>query len=235
MGLSRCGEQKDTYMQGMELHAKYTLFAEGCRGHLGKQLIEKYNLDNDKDPQHYGIGIKELWKIPAKQHKPGLVIHSAGWPLSESNTLGGGFLYHLEENQVAVGLITNLSYSNPNLSPYDEFQRYKHHPSIKTYLAGGERITYGARAITKGGLQSQPKMSFPGGLLIGDDAGTLNFAKIKGSHTAMKSGMVAAETVAESLSNNQAQLDLQDFATNYQKILGLQRITYPEKLWPCST
>ena len=136
MGLSRCGEQKDTYMQGMELHAKYTLFAEGCRGHLGKQLIDKYNLDNGKDPQHYGIGIKELWKIPTDQHKPGLVIHSAGWPLSESNTLGGGFLYHLEDNQVAVGLITNLSYSNPHLSPYDEFQRYKHHPSIKQLPRG---------------------------------------------------------------------------------------------------
>lgn len=217
MGLSRAGEQKDNYMQGMELQAKYTLFAEGCRGHLGKQLIEKYHLDKGKDPQHYGIGIKELWKIPEDKHKPGLVVHSAGWPLNESNTLGGGFLYHLEDNQVAVGLITNLSYSNPSLSPYDEFQRYKHHPSIKQYLEGGERITYGARAITKGGLQSQPKMTFPGGLLIGDDAGTLNFAKIKGSHTAMKSGMVAAETVAEALSNNQAHTDLDGFAKAYQK------------------
>jgi electron-transferring-flavoprotein dehydrogenase len=217
MGLSRSGEQKDNYMQGMELHAKYTLFAEGCRGHLGKQLIEKYHLDKGKDPQHYGIGIKELWKIPEDKHKPGLVVHSAGWPLNESNTLGGGFLYHLEDNQVAVGLITNLSYSNPSLSPYDEFQRYKHHPSIKQYLEGGERITYGARAITKGGLQSQPKMTFPGGLLIGDDAGTLNFAKIKGSHTAMKSGMVAAETVAEALLNNQAHTDLDGFAKAYQK------------------
>ena len=228
MGLSRAGEQKDNYMQGMELQAKYTLFAEGCRGHLGKQLIEKYHLDKGKDPQHYGIGIKELWKIPEDKHKPGLVIHSAGWPLNESNTLGGGFLYHLEDNQVAVGLITNLSYSNPSLSPYDEFQRYKHHPSIKQYLEGGERITYGARAITKGGLQSQPKMTFPGGLLIGDDAGTLNFAKIKGSHTAMKSGMVAAETVAEALSNNQAHTDLDGFAKAYQnswahKELHLQR------------
>jgi electron-transferring-flavoprotein dehydrogenase len=228
MGLSRTGEKKDTYMQGMELQAKYTLFAEGCHGHLGKQLIAKYHLDKDKDPQHYGIGIKELWKIPSEQHKPGLVVHTAGWPLNESNTLGGGFLYHLEDNQVAVGLITNLSYSNPHLSPFDEFQRYKHHPSIKQYLEGGERLTYGARAINKGGLQSQPKMSFPGGLLIGDDAGTLNFAKIKGSHTAMKSGMVAAETVADALNSKQAQTDLNTFAKAYQqswayKELHLQR------------
>ncbi|MGC6480729.1 MAG: electron transfer flavoprotein-ubiquinone oxidoreductase [Porticoccaceae bacterium] len=217
MGLSRTGNHKDSYMQGMELQAKYTLFAEGCRGHLGKQLIDKFSLDSGKDPQHYGIGIKELWKIPTDQHKPGLVVHSAGWPLSESNTLGGGFLYHLEDNQVAVGLITNLSYSNPHLSPYDEFQRYKHHPSIKQYLKNGERITYGARAITKGGLQSQPKMSFPGGLLIGDDAGTLNFAKIKGSHTAMKSGMLAAESVADGLSSNESQTDLDGYANLYQQ------------------
>ena len=216
MGLSKTGEKKDSYMQGMELHAKFTLFAEGCRGHLGKQLINKYQLDKGKDPQHYGLGIKELWKIPADQHQPGLVVHSAGWPLSESDTLGGGFLYHLEDNQVAVGLITNLSYSNPHLSPYDEFQRYKQHPSIKKYLQGGERITYGARAITKGGLQSQPKMSFPGGLLIGDDAGTLNFAKIKGSHTAMKSGMVAAETVCNALDQAQHNSDLTTYASNYK-------------------
>jgi electron-transferring-flavoprotein dehydrogenase len=216
MGLSKTGEKKDSYMQGMELHAKFTLFAEGCRGHLGKQLINKYQLDKGKDPQHYGLGIKELWKIPADQHQPGLVVHSAGWPLSESDTLGGGFLYHLEDNQVAVGLITNLSYSNPHLSPYDEFQRYKQHPSIKQYLQGGERVTYGARAITKGGLQSQPKMSFPGGLLIGDDAGTLNFAKIKGSHTAMKSGMVAAETVCNALDQAQHNSDLTTYASNYK-------------------
>jgi electron-transferring-flavoprotein dehydrogenase len=216
MGLGKAGEKKDNYMQGMELHAKFTLFAEGCRGHLGKQLINKYQLDKEKDPQHYGLGIKELWKIPAEQHQSGLVVHSAGWPLSESDTLGGGFLYHLEDNQVAVGLITNLSYSNPHLSPYDEFQRYKQHPSIKQYLQGGERITYGARAITKGGLQSQPKMSFPGGLLIGDDAGTLNFAKIKGSHTAMKSGMVAAETVCTALDQSQHNSDLTAYASNYK-------------------
>ena len=216
MGVGHNGENKDSYMQGMELRAKYTLFSEGCRGHLGKQLIAKYALDAGKDPQHYGIGIKELWKIPAEQHKPGLVVHSAGWPLDESKSQGGGFLYHLEDNQVAVGLITNLSYSNPHVSPYDEFQRYKHHPEIKQYLQGGERLTYGARAILKGGLQSQPKMSFPGGLLIGDDAGTLNFAKIKGSHTAMKSGMIAAETVAAALATGSNNTDLQEYAGAYK-------------------
>lgn len=217
MGISHSGEQKDSYMQGMELRAKYTLFSEGCRGHLGKQLIAKYQLDKDKDPQHYGIGIKELWKVPDSQHKPGLVVHTAGWPLDESKSLGGGFLYHLEDNQVALGLITNLSYTNPHVSPYDEFQRYKHHPEIKQYLEGGERLTYGARALLKGGLQSQPKMSFPGGLLIGDDAGTLNFAKIKGSHTAMKSGMVAAETVVDALAADQSNSDLLEYADAYRQ------------------
>jgi len=216
MGISQSGERKNGYMQGMELRAKYTLFSEGCRGHLGKQLIAKYHLDKGKDPQHYGIGIKELWKVPAEQHKPGLVVHSAGWPLDESKSLGGGFLYHLEDHQVAVGLITDLSYSNPHLSPYDEFQRYKHHPEIKQYLQGGERITYGARALVKGGLQSLPKMSFPGGILIGDNAGTLNFAKIKGSHTAMKSGMIAAETAAAALAEGSSNTDLEDYAQAYK-------------------
>lgn len=216
MGIGRDGEKKDSYMPGMELHAKYTLFAEGCRGHLGKELIAKYELDKDKDPQHYGIGIKELWKVPAEQHKQGLVVHTAGWPLSESGSAGGGFLYHIEDQQVVVGLITDLSYSNPHVSPFDEFQRYKHQSVIKQYLEGGERISYGARAITKGGLQSQPKMSFPGGLLIGDDAGTLNFAKIKGSHTAMKSGMIAAETVMAAINGERTNDDLVEYAENYK-------------------
>lgn len=216
MGIGRDGEKKDSYMPGMELHAKYTLFAEGCRGHLGKELISQYELDKDKDPQHYGIGIKELWKVPAEQHKQGLVVHTAGWPLSESGSAGGGFLYHIEDQQVVVGLITDLSYSNPHVSPFDEFQRYKHQSVIKQYLEGGERISYGARAITKGGLQSQPKMSFPGGLLIGDDAGTLNFAKIKGSHTAMKSGMIAAETVIAAINGERANDDLVEYAENYK-------------------
>ena len=195
MGVSESGKHKDSYMAGMELHAKYTLFAEGCRGHLGKQLISQFKLDEGKDPQHYGLGIKELWDVDPELHKQGLVIHTAGWPLSESKSTGGGFLYHIENNQIVVGLITDLSYSNPNVSPFEEFQRYKQHPVIKQYLSGGKRVSYGARALAKGGLQSLPEMSFPGGLLIGCDAGTLNAAKIKGSHTAMKSGLLAAESV----------------------------------------
>ncbi|GAB2902295.1 electron transfer flavoprotein-ubiquinone oxidoreductase [Microbulbifer echini] len=216
MGIGMNGEQKDSYMPGMELHAKYTLFAEGCRGHLGKQLIERFKLDADADPQHYGIGIKEIWKIPADKHQQGLVVHTAGWPLEQSGTHGGGFLYHLEDNQVVVGLITDLAYSNPHVSPFDEFQRYKHHPVIKQYLEGGQRVAYGARAIIKGGLQSQPKMTFPGGLLIGDNAGTLNFAKIKGNHTAMKSGMIAAESVVEALAAERNNAELTEYTTKYR-------------------
>jgi electron-transferring-flavoprotein dehydrogenase len=182
----------------MELRAKYTLLAEGCRGHLGKRLIAHYKLADGADPQHYGIGVKELWEIPPEKHEQGLVVHGAGWPLDSENP-GGSFLYHLENNQVAVGLIVDLAYSNPHLSPFDEFQRFKHHPVIKKHLEGGKRLAYGARAITKGGLNSLPKMVFPGGALIGCDAGTLNFSKIKGNHCAMKSGMLAAEAVAEAL------------------------------------
>ncbi len=224
MGISASGEHKDSYMQGMELHGKYTLFAEGCRGHLGKQLIEKFSLDANKDPQHYGIGIKELWKVSDSQHKKGLVVHTAGWPLDESKSAGGGFLYHLEDNQVALGLIVDLSYTNPHVSPFDEFQRYKHHPVIRQYIEGGERIAYGARAIVKGGLQSQPRMSFPGGLLIGDDAGTLNFAKIKGSHTAMKSGMIAAEVVAAALAGERSGEELTEYATAYENSWAWQEL-----------
>ena len=218
MGVGKDGKEKDSFMPGMELRAKYTLFAEGCRGHLGKQLISKYGLDEDKNPQHYGIGIKELWKIPDENYHPGLVIHSAGWPLGFGRkSTGGGFLYHLEENQAVVGLITDLSYTNPYLNPYDEFQRYKHHPKIAKYLTGGERLSYGARALTKGGLQSQPKMSFSGGLLIGDNAGTLNSAKIKGSHTAMKSGMLAAESIAQAIEDGRAHDDLTDYAKRFER------------------
>jgi electron-transferring-flavoprotein dehydrogenase len=232
MGVTESGEQKDSYMPGMELRAKYTLFSEGCRGHLGKELITHYNLDEGKDPQHYGLGIKELWKIPAEQHQQGLVVHSAGWPLDESGSAGGGFLYHIEDNQVVVGLITDLSYSNPHVSPFDEFQRYKHHPKIAQYLNGGERISYGARALVKGGIQSMPKMSFPGGILIGDDAGTLNFAKIKGSHTAMKSGMVAAETVFEALKNSQANTDLVAYQTNYENSWAYKELVTQRNFGP---
>ena len=199
LGVDREGNPKEgMYTPGMELRAKYTLFAEGCRGHIGKQLISRYQLNANVDPQHYGIGIKELWDIDPAKHEPGLVVHTAGWPLDDDNT-GGSFLYHLENNQVVVGLIVDLSYSNPFLSPFDEFQRYKHHPVIKQYLEGGKRVSYGARAIAKGGINSLPKMVFNGGALIGCDAGTLNFAKIKGSHTAMKSGMLAAEAAADAL------------------------------------
>ena len=203
MGVGHNGEHKDSYQPGMELHAKYTIFAEGCRGNLGKQLIKHFKLDANNDPQHYGIGIKEIWEAAPGKHKPGLVVHSAGWPLSESGSAGGGFLYHGDNNQIYVGLITDLSYSNPHVSPFEEFQRYKLNPEIKQYLEGGSRLVYGARAIAKGGPQSLPKMTFPGGLLIGCDAGTLNFAKIKGSHTAMKSGLVAAEVLHNALTTQQ--------------------------------
>ncbi|PLW68899.1 electron transfer flavoprotein-ubiquinone oxidoreductase [Pseudohalioglobus lutimaris] len=217
MGISATGEQKDSYMPGMELHAKYTLFAEGCRGHLGKQLIEHFSLDSDKAPQHYGIGIKEIWEIDPANHEEGLVEHGLGWPLSENGASGGGFLYHAENNQVYLGLITDLSYSNPNLSPFEEFQRWKHHPTVSKHLEGGTRLTYGARAITKGGYNSLPKMHFPGGLLIGCEAGTLNSVKIKGNHTAMKSGMVAAEAVVEAIMQGDSRpADLESFAQKFE-------------------
>jgi len=211
MGISASGKQKDSYMPGMELHARYTLFAEGCRGHLGKQLIRRFNLDEGRDPQHYAIGIKEIWEIPPEKHKPGLVVHGLGWPLQESGSSGGGFLYHAEGNQVYLGLITDLNYSNPHVSPYEEFQRWKHHPETLKYLEGGSRVSYGARAIAKGGLNSLPRMQFPGGIMIGCDAGTLNAVKIKGNHTAMKSGMVAAEAVVEALATEDAPAQLDSY------------------------
>ena len=201
MGVNREGEPGPAFQLGMELHAKYTLFAEGARGHLGKQLIAKYALDTGKDPQTYGIGIKELWEIDPAKHKPGLVIHTAGWPLDNA-TYGGSFLYHLENNQVAVGYVVGLGYENPYLSPYEEFQRYKTHPEIRQFFEGGKRIAYGARAITAGGLQSLPKLTFPGGALIGCDAGFLNASRIKGSHAAIKTGMLAANAVFDALGEN---------------------------------
>lgn len=210
MGLAADGSEKDGFMPGMLLKAKYTLFAEGCRGHLGKELIAQFALDKNKAPQHYGLGIKELWDVPASQSKPGTVIHTAGWPLG-SEAGGGGFLYHLENNQVVVGLIVDLNYKNPHLSPYDEFQRYKHHPAIAQHLEGAKRVSYGARAIAKGGWASLPKMSFPGGLVIGCDAGTLNPAKIKGTHTAMKSGILAAESVYDALQLENPPAELEAF------------------------
>ncbi|WP_370279176.1 electron transfer flavoprotein-ubiquinone oxidoreductase [Pontibacterium sp.] len=199
MGIGMDGAPKDSYMPGMELLAKYTVFSEGCRGHLGKQLNTQFDLSSEADAQHYGLGIKELWDIDPALHQPGLVLHGTGWPLS-GNTSGGFFLYHTDNNQVVVGLIVDLNYDNPYVSPFDEFQRMKHHPVLRQYLEGGNRVSYGARAITKGGLNALPKMTFPGGLLVGCDAGTLNFSKIKGTHTAMKSGMLAAESIFDALS-----------------------------------
>ncbi len=197
MGVSASGEQKPTYTPGYELHAKYTIFAEGCRGHLGKRLIEKFNLNEGSGTQHYAIGLKELWEIDPAKHVPGKVVHTVGWPLGHfaAGSTGGSFLYHMENNEVALGLIVDLSYKNPYLSPFHEFQRWKHHPLISETLEGGKRIAYGARAIVKGGIQALPKLSVPGAVLVGDDAGFLNVLKIKGSHTAMKSGMLAAETI----------------------------------------
>lgn len=225
MGLDASGQPKDTYMPGMDLLAKYTVFSEGCRGHLGKEIIAKYQLDADADPQHYGLGIKELWNIDPAKHQPGLVVHGSGWPLNESGASGGFFLYHGDNNQVSVGLITDLNYSNTHLSPFDEFQRLKHHPVLSQYLSGGTRISYGARAIAKGGLNSLPKMTAPGAILVGCDAGTLNFSKIKGTHTAMKSGIVAAETVYESLqAHPEGGLDLIDFASRFKQSWAYQEL-----------
>lgn len=198
MGVNRAGKPTAAFQLGMELHAKYTLFAEGARGHLGKQLMEKFDLNRGKAPQTYGIGIKELWEIDPALHQPGLVIHTAGWPL-KSDTYGGSFLYHLENNQVAVGYVVGLGYDNPYLSPFEEFQRYKTHPEISRFFKGGKRISYGARAITAGGLQALPKLVFAGGALIGCDAGFLNASRIKGSHAAMKSGMLAADAAFTAL------------------------------------
>lgn len=216
MGLDKNGDEKDGYMPGMELRAKYTVFAEGCRGHLGKQLINQFALDDECSPQHYGLGFKEIWQVDESKHQLGKVVHGTGWPLS-GDTGGGAFMYHSENNQVVVGLIVDLNYSNPHLSPFDEFQRLKHHPVFKNTLEGGERIAYGARAIAKGGLHSLPKMHFPGGLLVGCEAGTLNFAKIKGNHTAMKSGMIAAEVIFNALQNDLANTDLTQYTAEFKK------------------
>jgi len=198
MGVGKDGEPTGNFQLGMELHAKYTLFCEGARGNLGRQLMDKFKLGRDSDPQVYGLGIKELWQIDPSKHKPGLVIHTAGWPL-ETDTYGGSFLYHMDDNQVMVGFVVGLGYSNPYLSPFEEFQRYKTHPAIRTFLEGGKRVSYGARAITAGGLMSLPKLVFPGGALAGDDAGFLNASRIKGSHAAIKSGKMAAEAAFDAV------------------------------------
>ncbi|MBU4612651.1 electron transfer flavoprotein-ubiquinone oxidoreductase [Achromobacter sp. GG226] len=198
MGVGRDGQPTAHYQPGMELHARYTIFAEGSRGQLGRQLIDKFKLAEGRDPQSYGIGIKELWEVDPSQHKPGLVIHTAGWPL-DSDTYGGSFLYHYGNNLVAVGMVVGLDYANPWLSPFEEFQRYKTHPAIRPTFEGGKRIGYGARAITAGGLLSLPKLVFPGGALVGCEAGFLNASRIKGSHAAIKSGMQAAEAAFDAL------------------------------------
>jgi electron-transferring-flavoprotein dehydrogenase len=198
MGMGKDGEPTGNFQLGMELHAKYTLFCEGARGNLGRQLMEKFKLGRDADPQVYGLGIKELWTIDPAKHKPGLVIHTAGWPL-ETDTYGGSFLYHMDNNQVMVGFVVGLGYSNPYLSPFEEFQRYKTHPAIRTFLEGGKRVSYGARAIAAGGLMSLPKLVFKGGALVGDDAGFLNASRIKGSHAAIKSGKMAAEAAFDAV------------------------------------
>ena len=198
IGIGKDGQPADNYQPGVELLAKHTMFAEGCRGSLTKTLFERFGLRDGVDPQTFGIGIKELWQVEPANHKQGLVIHTVGWPL-DSRTYGGSFLYHLEDNQVAVGFVVGLDYRNPHLSPYDEFQRFKTHPAIRPTFEGGRRVAYGARALNEGGYQSIPKLTFPGGMLIGDCGGFLNVPKIKGSHTAMKSGMTAAEAAFEAL------------------------------------
>ncbi len=216
MGVDKEGKPTDAFQLGMELRAKYTLFAEGARGNLGKQLISGYQLDKGRDPQTYGIGLKELWEIDPAKHQQGLVIHTAGWPL-DSSTYGGSFLYHLENNQVAVGYVVGLAYENPYLSPFEEFQRYKTHPAIRDFFEGGKRLSYGARAITAGGLQSLPKLTFPGGALIGCDAGFLNASRIKGSHAAIKSGMLAAQAAFEALNAGRAQDELSAYSSAFEQ------------------
>ncbi len=215
MGIGKDGEPTAEFQLGMELHAKYVLFAEGSRGSLGKLLIEKFDLAKDSDPQSYAIGIKELWEIEPAKHQPGLVIHTAGWPLN-TKTYGGSFLYHLDNHQVMVGFVVGLAYSNPYLSPFEEFQRYKTHPAIRAFLDGGRRISYGARAITSGGPVSLPKLVFPGGALIGCDAGFLNAARIKGSHTAIKSGMLAAEAAYAAVTSGRQQDELSAYPSAYR-------------------
>jgi len=216
VGIGKDGAPTDHFQLGMELCGKYTVFAEGARGHLGKQLIARYRLDDGRDPQSYALGIKELWQIPAEQAKPGLVVHTAGWPMDHS-TYGGGFLYHLEGNQVTLGFVTGLDYQNPWLSPFEEMQRWKTHPAIRAHIEGGKRIGYGARAITAGGILSLPRLTFPGGCLVGCDAGTLNAARIKGSHAAIKTGMLAAEAIVPALAAGRAQDELTAYPEAFEQ------------------
>jgi len=215
LGIGKDGEPTDGFQLGMELHARYTVFAEGARGHLGKQLIARFRLDDGRDPQSYGIGLKELWEIEPARHQPGLVVHTAGWPLDD-NTCGGSFLYHAEDNKVALGFVVGLDYANPWLSPFDEFQRWKTHPAIRKFLEGGKRLGYGARAITAGGILSLPKLVFPGGALVGCEAGTLNASRIKGSHAAIKTGMLAAEAAFEAVSSGRSHDELAAYPAAFE-------------------
>jgi electron-transferring-flavoprotein dehydrogenase len=216
LGIGKDGQPTENFQLGMELLGKYTIFAEGARGHLGRQLIARYALDDGRDPQSYAIGIKELWEVPPENAKPGLVVHTAGWPMDD-NTYGGGFLYHLEGNRVTLGLVVGLDYQNPWLSPFDEMQRWKTHPAIRAHLEGGKRIGYGARAITAGGLLSLPKLVFPGGALVGCDAGMLNASRIKGSHAAIKSGMLAAEAAAAAIAAGRSGDELAAYPEAFEK------------------
>jgi electron-transferring-flavoprotein dehydrogenase len=216
LGINKKGEKTDAYQQGMELHGKYTFFAEGCRGQLGRQLEAKYKLRDGADPQVYGIGLKELWDVKPEKHEAGFVMHTAGWPLN-SDTYGGSFVYHQENNQVAIGFVVGLGYTNPYLSPYEEFQRFKTHPAIRGTFEGGKRVSYGARAIAAGGMQSLPKLVFPGGALIGDNAGFLNASRIKGSHSAIKSGMLAAEAAVAALKSGRTHDELAAYPEAFRK------------------
>ncbi len=216
MGLDKDGQPKESHELGYELRAKQTVFAEGCRGSLGKKIIEQYSLDNDSDPQHYGIGFKEIWSIDPELHQEGLVVHTAGWPLN-NKTEGGGFIYHAPNNQVYLGLIISLDYSNPSLSPFDEFQKWKTHKNVQTLLKGAERISYGARALNKGGVQSIPELTFPGGIFVGCEAGFMNGAKIKGTHTAMQSGMTAAEVIVTKLQSDEPTNEITNFKEELDK------------------
>ena len=217
MGVAASGDAKPSFEPGYELLAKYTIFSEGSRGHLGKRLISRFNLDKDCDPQHYGIGLKELWEVTPEKHEQGVVLHGTGWPLTETGSSGGWWLYFDENNQVSFGMVIDLSYSNPYMSPFDEMQRLKRHPLIRNILEGGKRISYGARALTKGGLNSLPKFTFPGGVLVGDEAGFLNPAKIKGTHTSMKSGMLAAEAIFEALQAGRQHDEVIAYTTMYRE------------------
>ncbi len=216
MGIGRDGKPAARHQQGIELHAKYTIFAEGCRGQLGRQLLDRFKLREGSDPQVHGIGLKELWEIDPARHQPGLVVHSAGWPM-KSDTYGGSFLYHMDNNLVSVGFVVGLGYTNPYLSPFEEFQRYKTHPAIRTFFEGGKRVSYGARAIASGGVLSLPKLAFPGGCLVGDDAGFLNASRIKGAHAAIKSGMLAAAAAVDALGAGRARDELAAYPDAFRK------------------